>query len=127
MGSEKSLLSAVDLEAARACGRGRRPVMCGIARRWGWLTESAACAILSCRGSYGRFGERAVHLGLLSPFQVQTLLRYQRNLQKKLGEYFIEQGLLSAGEVDRLVQEMLAHNARVQAGRHSRHGGFAAG
>jgi hypothetical protein len=115
------------LIAALVWQRSQRPVIGEIARRWGWLNEAGTRAILSHRGPYGRFGERAIRLGLLSPFQVQTLLRYQRNLQKRLGEYFIEQGLLSATDVNQLVQEMLAHNAQVQSGRRYQHGGYAAG
>lgn len=107
--------------------RSQRPVIGEIARRWGWLNETTTRAILSHRGPYGRFGERAIRLGLLTPFQIQTLLRYQRTIQKKLGEYFVEQGLLSDIEVKELVQEMLSHNAQVQAGRRYQRPGYAAG
>jgi len=113
------------LIAALVWQRSQRPVIGEIARRWGWLNDRTTRAIISYRGPYGRFGERAIRLGLLSPFQVQTLLRYQRNLQRKIGEYFIEQGLLSDVEIAQLLKEMLDHNARVQAGHRYRHGGYA--
>jgi hypothetical protein len=104
--------------------RNQRPAIGQIAFRWGWLNETDIRAINRYRGSYGRFGRRAVKLGLLTPFQAQTLIRYQQTLQKKLGWYFIEQGLLTPFEVERHVSEMQAHNSRVFASMNKEQGGF---
>src|SRR5574341_229347 len=94
--------------------RSHRPAIGDIAVRWGWLDQHAVRRILDCTGCFLLFGERGVHLGILTPFQVRVLLAYQRSRQKKLGRYFVEQGLLRHYEMERLVAELNAHNARTQ-------------
>ncbi len=95
--------------------RRQRPPMGVIARQWGWLTEADVGRILALRGHGGRFGDKAVDLGLLTPRQVSTLLFYQRSRQKKLGEYFLEQGLLSVKELENLLAENRRHNSRMRS------------
>ncbi|BCR03483.1 hypothetical protein DESUT3_05520 [Desulfuromonas versatilis] len=90
--------------------RRQRPPIGSLACRWGWLDEDAVRSVLATRPLVGRFGERAVQLGLLRSQQVQTLLSFQRSRQQKLGRYFVEQGYLSPLELDRLVAELQAHN-----------------
>ena len=41
------------------------------------------------------------------------VLRHQRTLHQKLGEYFIELGILSAGEVEHLAKKLAEHNQRI--------------
>jgi len=90
----------------------QRPSVGAIARRWGWLDDRAVCAILSFRGMQRLFCQRALHLGVLSSYQVRSLLGYQRSLQKRLGRYFVEQGHLSHDEMERLAADHARHNAR---------------
>ncbi len=97
--------------------RRHRPAIGDIAMRWGWLDQHAVRRILDCSGRFLLFGQRGVHLGFLTPFQVRVLLTYQRSLQKKLGRYFVEQGLLRHYEMERLVAELKAHNAGIQPAR----------
>lgn len=92
--------------------RTQRPAIGQIAHTWGWLNETSLQQILTHRGPYCRFGQRAIRLGFLSSFQVRTLLRYQRTLHRRLGEYFVEQGFLNTAQVDSLVQELHKHNSR---------------
>jgi len=92
--------------------RRQRPALGAIARQWGWLSESQVNAILDNRGLFGRFGRKAVELGLLNPLQVAALLRHQRSRQQRLGQYFIDRGLLSPAETDRLASDLERHNAR---------------
>jgi len=54
-----------------------------------------------------------VRLGLLGQAQVQTLLFFQRSRQQKIGRYFIEAGLLSELQIERLAAECHQHNNRV--------------
>jgi hypothetical protein len=86
-----------------------------VARRWGWLTDAGLARICVARLPFSRFGERAVHLGLLTPFQVRTLLLYQGARQKRLGEYFVERRLVSFQEMEGLVADLRHHNARIRA------------
>ncbi|SDL29409.1 hypothetical protein SAMN05660860_00260 [Geoalkalibacter ferrihydriticus] len=99
--------------------RRQRPAIGETARRWGWLNETAVRTVLNHRASARRFGEKAVELGLLTPFQVRTLLFYQRSKHPRLGQYFVEKGLLSESELEQLVLELRDHNQRVRNGRPS--------
>lgn len=95
--------------------RRQRPTIGETARRWGWLSDAQIRSILNHRSPHHLFGEKGVELGLLTPFQVRTLLFYQRHHHRRLGQYFVEQGLLTGEQLDELVRELDAHNARVHA------------
>ncbi len=95
--------------------RRQRPNLGDIAQRWGWLTDQEIRTILGSRGPLRRFGEKAVHLQYLSDRQLQTLLYYQRSQQKRLGQFFVEQKILTAADVDRLVLEQQSHNRHIAA------------
>jgi hypothetical protein len=97
--------------------RKHRPAIGDIAVRWGWLDRNAVRRILGFTGRVFLFGQRGIHLGILTQFQVRILLAYQRSCQKKLGRYFVEQGLLRHHEIERLVADLNAHNARLKPAR----------
>ncbi len=90
----------------------QRPALGVIAKRWGWLDDRRISRILGFRGMPLLFGQRALHLGLLSSCQARTLLAYQRTLQKKLGQYFVDCGYLLRDEMEQLVADLNNHNAR---------------
>ena len=90
----------------------QRPALGIIAKRWGWLNDNSINAILGFRGMPRLFGQRALHLGLLSSYQARILLSYQRTLQKKLGQYFVQRGFFSREEMEQLVADLNQHNAR---------------
>lgn len=90
----------------------QRPSFGAIAKRWGWLQDKDIRAIIGLRGAPQLFGHRALQLGLLSSYQARIVLAYQRTLQKKLGQYFVDHGHLTRQEVEQLVDELLRHNAR---------------
>lgn len=90
--------------------RRQRPPLGDIARQWGWLTGTQVRRILAHRGHSRRFGRKAIELKYLQPFQVKTLLTYQRSKQQKLGIYFIENGLMSQTEADQLASKLALHN-----------------
>jgi hypothetical protein len=104
-----------DLIDALVWQRRQRPTIGALARQWGWLSADKVAKILGHRGNGGRFGRRAVALGLLTPLQVDALLRHQRNHQQRLGQYFVERGLLSTDDADQLACELDRHNARFAA------------
>jgi hypothetical protein len=110
------LISYRTLIEALVWQRRQRPSIGETAQRWGWLNETAIRTILNQRGNR-RFGEKAVDLGLLTPFQVRTLLFYQRSRHQRLGQYFVQKGLLSPADLDELVRQLEAHNSRVRAQR----------
>lgn len=107
---------AVLIEAL-AWQRRQRPVLGELARSWGWLSEAGVRNVLNNADVHGKFGERAVALGVLDAGQVRALLRYQRRHQARLGSYFVQQGHLSETSMTRLTREMRLHNAAVFTGR----------
>ncbi|MDD2557828.1 MAG: J domain-containing protein [Desulfuromonadaceae bacterium] len=108
----RGVITYAEMIEALVWQRRQRPVIGDLAVRWGWLNGSDI-QILNRQGAFrGRFGARAVHYGYLTPFQVQVLLRYQRSCQQPFAQYFVEQGILSAAEVKRLMREQALHNSR---------------
>ncbi len=95
--------------------RNQRPIIGEIAVRWGWLNAGAIDRIAQSSGVSGRFGEKAIGLGLLSSFQVKTLLSFQRSQQERLGHYFVKHKLLAKDDLERFVADLQDHNARVVA------------
>ena len=93
--------------------RRQRPTLGALARKWGWLTEDKVDQILSHRGHSMRFGKKALELGYLRPHQVDALLKHQRSLQKRIGDYFVEKGLLTKEEADEIAQNLQHHNSRL--------------
>ena len=96
--------------------RCQRPIIGSIAMRWGWLDQNTIRHILNFRvnGRIPMFGERGIQLGLFTPYQVRIMLAFQRSKQKKFGQYFVENGMISQRELEQLVIEMKEHNARVE-------------
>ncbi|MDA8100950.1 MAG: J domain-containing protein [Nitrospiraceae bacterium] len=90
----------------------QRPTLGAIAKSWGWLSDDQVRTILGLRSYTSRFGQRALQLGFLSSYQARLLLSYQRTLQKKLGQYFVEHGHFTQTEMDDLVADLTRHNAR---------------
>ncbi len=113
------LISFGDLIEALSWQRKQRPIIGSVAQRWGWLADESIRQIIEARDVPGRFGEKAVRLGLLSGVQVNTLLYYQRTQQELLGKYFVIKNLLTAEQLERLVQKLNRHNAAVLASKKS--------
>jgi hypothetical protein len=109
------LISYAALIDALMWQRKQRPSLGSVALRWGWLTKDSVQRISATRTVRGRFGERAVLLGLLTPFQVNTILYYQRTLQTRLGSYFAQKNLLTQEQLEALAAKMMHHNAHVIA------------
>lgn len=91
--------------------RKQRPDIGTIALQWNWLDAEEVNRIMLHENGTGRFGEKAVQLGLLEPHQVKSMLLLQQSQQEKLGEYFVMRGYLSREELDRLAGEFHRHNA----------------
>jgi hypothetical protein len=102
--------------------RKQRPSMGDIAVQWGWLDKDGVDRIFNACGKPRLFGEKAAELGLLTVFQVNTILLYQRTQQTPLGTFFIENGILKPEELEHLVRELKEHNAGVLCrSRQTRH------
>lgn len=93
--------------------RRQRPTLGSIAQQWGWLSEAKVAQVLGYRGHAVRFGKKAVELGHLRPHQVEALLQYQQSLQKRIGQYFVEKGLLTEAEADKISRQVKEHNSQI--------------
>jgi len=93
--------------------RRQRPTLGAIAQKWGWLSETKVTQILGYRGQAVRFGKKAIELGHLKHHQVEALLHYQRTLQKRIGQYFVEKGLLSEEDANLISLHLTRHNRQV--------------
>jgi hypothetical protein len=96
--------------------RKQRPSIGDIALRWGMLDADRIDKVSRTCDGPRLFGEKAVRLGLLTIFQVNTILLYQRSQQDRLGSYFVLNHILSPEELERMALELREHNAGVVAG-----------
>lgn len=101
---------------AVAWQRRQRPAIGRIAVEWGHLSDDEVREILECRRRDGAanepFGEYARRKGYLSGSQLLALLGRQRRMQRRIGQYFVEAGLLAEREVRSVDDDLVRHNAR---------------
>jgi hypothetical protein len=95
--------------------RTRRPRIGELGCNYGWLSNKDILHILKSRALTDAFGKSAVLQGFLTPNQLRLLLFQQKRLQKKFGDYFIANNLLSESQVNLLVQQFRNHNYAVGA------------
>jgi len=96
--------------------RRQRPPIGRIAVEWGHLSEEEVREILERRRREGSptepFGECARRLGFITSAQLLALLGRQRRLQRRIGQFFVESGLVREGEIPSLDHDLNHHNAR---------------
>jgi hypothetical protein len=105
-----------NLVEAVAWQRRQRPAIGRIAVEWGHLSDDDVREILDRRrrdGSSGEpFGEYARRNGFLSGAQLLALLGRQRRLQRRIGQFFVETGIVSEREIPSIDADLGRHNAR---------------
>jgi hypothetical protein len=114
-----------ELVASVVWQRRQRPPMGRIAVEFGFLTEKAVLEILTQRNRQMAhrvpFGEYAVREGFLSEFQLLAIVGRQRGLQRPIGAFFVDQGLLDASEIDEIRRRLFLHNASHPPGSEATH------
>jgi len=93
--------------------RTNRPRLGELGLRFGWLNDEDILTVLRSRTTAAPFGKTAITLGLLSEKQLQALIWRQKNLQRKIGEFFIEEEILAAEELLEMIRHHQQHNARI--------------
>ena len=109
-----------NLVEAVAWQRRQRPLIGRIAVEWGHLDGAQVRQVLAARRrAQGArpFGECARRLGFLTGSQLLALLGRQRRLQRRIGEYFVEAGLVAPGELPAIEADLTRHNARFRRER----------
>jgi hypothetical protein len=90
--------------------RRQRPKIGQIAIGWGLISSEDVMQILTDRTLNEKFGECARRIGYLSNFEQIALVGKQRQLQRPLGEYFVESGILSATDIMIMANKQLLQN-----------------
>ena len=90
----------------------QRPRLGDIACQLSWLNPFDIQNILRQRKRGELFGEFALRTGCLSPYQVLVLLGRQKIHQPRIGNYFIERGILLPKKLDTLEAAFKEHNRR---------------
>jgi curved DNA-binding protein CbpA len=90
--------------------RRQRPKIGQIAIAWGLITSEDIMRILTDRTLNEKFGECAHRNGYISNFEQFALVGKQRQLQRPLGEYFVESGILSATDIMIMANKQLLQN-----------------
>jgi len=96
--------------------RKQRPRIGEIAQRWRWLTELEVTNLLSKRHSGMRLGELLLQHQIISPFQLSVLLWQQRKIQKPIGQFFVQQNVLSEAQIRHFLRSQLRHNRTFSPG-----------
>ena len=95
-----------------------RPCIGQIAMQSGFLTQRDVVNILTERRIEERFGECAVRIGYITPIEQTTLVTRQSRQQRRIGEYFISQKLLSEDELASLADRHRMHNCDARTWPH---------
>jgi hypothetical protein len=90
----------------------QRPRLGDIASQLRWLTPLDIQKILQHRNRGELFGEFSLRAGLLNYYQLLVLLGRQKRLQPRIGDYFIERGILLPKKLDAAEAALKEHNRR---------------
>jgi len=105
--------------AAVAWQRGQRPAIGRLAVDLGLLGQRDVIDLLERRRREGAqtqpFGEFAVRRGFLTRSQLLAVVGRQKQGERRIGQYFVEQGLLTAEDLDGARLALFGHNARYAA------------
>jgi hypothetical protein len=106
--SWQTLISAITWQ------RSQRPRFGRIARMWDYLTDEEIRYIMDSRNLRERIGEAALRHGYLSQFQFNAVIGFQKWMQRPIGEYFQDVGVLEDEEIQYLVGLLKKHNMQVE-------------
>lgn len=93
--------------------RTQRPRLGELGQRFGLLQEEEIRHILRSKALFEPFGASAVAQGYLTEAQLQVLIYHQKRLQRKFGEYFVENNIVRPDQFAMLLRQYQAHNARL--------------
>jgi hypothetical protein len=93
--------------------RQQRPSFGRIARMWDYLSDDEIREIITSRALGERLGDAALKQGYLTYFQRNAIVGFQKWLQRPIGEFFQEIGILEEEEIVYLLKLLKKHNSRV--------------
>jgi hypothetical protein len=105
-----------DLVEAIAWQRAQRPPLGRIAVELGFLAPEDVTLLLERRREAAAiatpFGEWAVREGFLTRFQLLVVVGQQSRMQRPIGQYFVERGLIDPADVEPVRTRIIRHNSR---------------
>lgn len=107
----RKVITFNELLQAVSWQRASRGTLGFIAREWGWMTASEVFTVVSAKLP-GKFGEKAVRLGILNPSRLKMILLEQKIRHQRIGQYFIQFKVLTPQELDLHLKELRLHNSR---------------
>ena len=90
----------------------QRPSIGSIALQWDWVDSEDISDVLRNRRHGEKFGECALRRGYISNYQLLLLLNRQKLLQPQIGQYFVEEKIIPAHKIDKLIAELKDHNRK---------------
>jgi len=99
---------------ALAWQKSGRPRIGELGIKCGYLERNSIGIILKNSGVKSAFGWTAYRLGFLSKDEVRDLLRRQRRQQKRIGQFFVENGVFTRLELEVLLGRCRKHNIEVR-------------
>jgi hypothetical protein len=108
------LVTFNEMVSAITWQRQQRPNFGKIARMWEYLSNNQIEMIIASRGSRESIGDAAIRLGYISPFQRDAIIGFQKWLQRPIGEYFQNIGILEEKEITYLIGLLRKHNRKVE-------------
>ncbi len=101
---------------AIAWQRMQRPAVGRIAVEYGFLSPLEVMDVIERRRRAGAsevpFGEFALRLGMITPFERLAIVGRQTRLQRPIGQFFVERGLVAEPEFEDLRRQVIRHNLR---------------
>jgi len=91
-----------------------RPRLGEIAQKWRWVDEPQITRLIK-NGQGKLIGELMLIHNLINPFQLKVLLRQQDKIKKPIGQYFVQQRLMTEGEIQRILYRLRKHNLEFRA------------
>lgn len=91
----------------------QRPSFGKIAKMWDYLTDDEIKEIIASRAMGEKLGESALRQGYLTHYQRSAVIGFQKWLQRPIGEFFQEIGILEEEEIRYLLKLARKHNSRV--------------
>lgn len=87
-----------------------RPKIGDLGTKLGFMDYEDINHVLRRKKSGELFGQTAVQIGILNPYDLTVLIGRQRLLNLPIGRFFVEQGYLSDRELEISLLEMTRHN-----------------
>lgn len=100
---------------ALAWQKSGRPKIGELGIKMGYLDRNDVLMILKNPVKTGAFGMTAHQMGLLTVAEVRELLLHQKRREKKIGQFFVEQGLLNQKQLYELLNQCTKHNQWVES------------